>query len=214
MARAGLFAMVAVVLAAAAHLVAGGRAPTAGLVVVLSVPVAAVAVVLTARRRSTVVIASTLGVVQFALHHALMVFTAPASGATACLAGVAPAPVHAHHGVAPVAQCAGGAAVDGAMTATTASDVASGAYTSGAQFAMVVAHLGATVLTALLLAHADRVVSLLLCAICPRVVAPQPIVVVARGVIAVLRCLFVTTPEVAVGAVCLRGPPAGGLLAA
>ncbi|GAA1431825.1 hypothetical protein GCM10009616_19820 [Microlunatus lacustris] len=78
-------------LAGAAHLVAGGRLPPAGVLAVLTGLVGLVALTLTARRCRLPVLVAVLGVEQLALHGVLTAATLPAV-AGGCLAGS-----HSHH---------------------------------------------------------------------------------------------------------------------
>lgn len=199
-ARAAVFALAAVCLAAAAHKAAGGSLPTVGTLGVLAVAVAWCSVVLAARPRGRVVIVAALSIAQLALHEAFMAASvslcAHATGATAAaMSGMG------GNAAAPAATCR-------APGATAAMVGMSGHVASAA---MVGAHAAATVATGLLLAHGERLVAALpylLRAyrwprvgeqIPPALVAPRP-----------------TGPDSAPtigqgsgGAVRRRGPPAG-----
>jgi len=142
--RAAVVAAAALALAATAHVVAGGTLPPLPVLLVLVVPVAWGAVALTGRPLGRVTLTVALGGGQIALHEALMVLAAPTCGPLNAAAGMA-----GMHAVPP----AGGPAALAGCARHTMSGTSVAWSVPGA---MLAAHAVATVLTALLLAHADR----------------------------------------------------------
>jgi hypothetical protein len=148
--RATVLAAVAMLLAVTAHLVGGGALPSLPWLVVLTVPLVWGGVALTVRPLGPVALASALGAAQLGLHEALMVLSAPACAASSAgapgMSGMAG--MHAGHG-ALAASCAMSTMHGPAAAALPAS-------------AMLVAHIVATVCTALLLARGEQALSTLL----------------------------------------------------
>ena len=197
-ARAGVFGVAAVGLAAAAHVAAGGMVPSLPVLGLLSVAVAWVSVALAGRHRGPVTIGLTLLAVQGGLHEAFMVL----SDMGCVRAGTAPMAMAGMPGMpsAPVLTCASG---HGAGAPT------------GAVAAMTLAHLAATVLTALVLARSERLVLSLLGLL-------RHLVRLVRGpVVAVLEVgaspgrvrawLWVPSACLRMGDVRRRGPPSVAL---
>lgn len=149
-ARATVLGATSLLLATAAHLLGGGRLPSAGVLTVVGVLLALAAVTVTARRCRTGLLLALLAVQQVALH---LVFDASAALGPHC----ALPETAMHHG----------AAVGHALAGCPAPPVMAGPAMHGPGWAMWAAHLGATVLTALLLARceawlwrvADRIVT-------------------------------------------------------
>lgn len=191
--RAGVVASVVVALAGLAHVLGGGVLPAGVVVVALTSLVLAVCVALAGRRLGVVAVTAVLGVGQLVLHHAFTVL-----GATACVAGpsatagdphaghtaaehaalaTAPGAGHAGHAVGQVVDHAAhtGQAV-GTVACADPHGVA--APLLGAS-AMLVLHVVATVLTALVVAGGDRALHWLIAWLRPRVVVPAPLVVPA-----------------------------------
>ncbi|NUU19291.1 hypothetical protein HP550_18735 [Cellulomonas humilata] len=141
--RAGVVAAVTVALASLAHVLAGGALPPTVVLVTLTAVTLAAAVVLTARRVGTVGALALLGVGQLAIHSSFSLFTTmacvPGPDGQAALFG------HVHHaGMAmePLAACS-------AVEQTLAPPLL------GAS-AVLVLHVAAAVVAALVLAGADR----------------------------------------------------------
>ncbi|MFC0713423.1 hypothetical protein [Cellulomonas biazotea] len=180
LARAGLVASVVVALSAVAHVLGGGVLPHAVVLVALTSLVLAVAVVLAGRRLGVVATTALLGVGQLALHHGFVLLgpvCAPAA-ATAGPAGHLDHAAHAEHAVhaahaVQVATAAGSAA--GCVVGHAAAQPLLGAS------AMLVLHAVATVLTAVVVAGADRALHWLVAWLRPRLAVPGPVVVPAVG---------------------------------
>jgi hypothetical protein len=183
--RGGSFATSAVVLAATAHLLGGGRLPTVSTLVALIAPTALVATALSARLRGPVAITAATGALQAGLHEAIELITgmtgcptATPGGAVRHLAGPSHHPAALH--------CAGAQ-----MT-----------------FQMARWHVLATVLTALLLAYGERLLVRLAGAILPRVPASHGGGILSGSRLFALVPRPVPVPVVARGGTCRRGPPA------
>jgi hypothetical protein len=199
--RAAVLATAALVLAAAAHLAGGGAVPSVPTLALLGVPLAWGAVALTGRPRGRLAILSALGVAQVALHGAFMVLAAP--GCALSLAGSAAMPAM------PTMPAMTGASMSGGLLACTGRGMASMAAV-GPPSVMLAGHVLATVATALLLAHGERLLAALpqlliahltrwaTTAAVPALVGPVPLV----------RPAPARTPDEAVGgSVRRRGPP-------
>jgi hypothetical protein len=142
-ARAAAFGAVALALALIAHVAAGGSSPRPIALTFLAGVVAGVSVVVTGRRLCVGATTLALGAVQVGLHAAFMALT-PAAG---CMTVTMPV---SHAG--------------GPMSMTSCPDGAPGWMGlpgSGAALPMVLAHAGATVVLAVLLARGDRALWLL-----------------------------------------------------
>jgi hypothetical protein len=159
LARAGTVAVVTVALAALAHVLAGGALPPFVVVVALTAVVLAAAVALTARRLGPVGAVALLGVGQLAVHSA---FSLVAS--MACM----PATVHAHHP---------GMAMGPQAVCTAAGTVAQPVLGASA---MLVLHVVATLVAALVLVGADRALWWLAAWLRPLLGRPAPVAVVVR----------------------------------
>ncbi|GEA87693.1 hypothetical protein CCE01nite_16420 [Cellulomonas cellasea] len=206
-ARAAVFALLAVLLAAGAHASGGGRVPALGTVLLLWLAVLPVAAVLARRTWGPGALTTALGLLELGLHQALSLGTA---GAPAT-AGAAHATGHGGVMTAHVAHGAGPHG-DGHASHASATDVASAAgpdHHTG--LPMLLGHVVATVLTALVLAHGDALLARLWAwatlrdlprAGAPTLadrVAPSPGWQLDAG----------QPPLVAAGGVCRRGPPQG-----
>jgi hypothetical protein len=167
LARGAVVAVVTVALAALAHVLAGGALPPFVVVVSLTAIVLAAAVVLTGRRLGPVGAVALLGVGQLAVHSSFSLFTSMACmpGATdqAALFG------HEHHP----------GMVMQSQTACTAVDPGLAQPLLGAS-AMLVLHVVATLLAALVLVGADRALWWLAAWLRPLVGGPATVVVVPR----------------------------------
>lgn len=133
-------------LAVAAHTAMDGRVPALGALVLLGVPVGLAAAALSARRCATPVLLVALSVLQLGLHEAFTLLGGPVP--SAALSRMATG-THAAHG-SPLSGLVGTAASAGAGAPMTM-----GGHGS---IGMLLAHALATVATALLLAHGERVV--------------------------------------------------------
>ncbi|WP_421742844.1 hypothetical protein [Cellulomonas sp.] len=190
--RAGVVAAVTVALGALAHVLAGGTLPPSVVLVTLTALALAAAVVLTARRLGPAGALALLGVGQLAVHSSFSLFST-----VACLPGPASLQGHVHH--------------PGMVMATQASctpaDVTLVQPLLGAP-AMLVLHVAASVVAALVLVGADRALWWLAAWLSPLLGTTEPAAVVPRASLP-------TPAEVPWSgyawwrdAVPLRGPPA------
>lgn len=167
LARGAVVAVVTIALAALAHVVAGGSLPPFVVVVALTAILLAAAVVLTGRRLGPVGAVTLLGAGQVAVHSAFSLFTSmacmPASTDQAALFG------HEHHP----------GMVMQSQAACTAVDPAVVQPLLGAS-AMLVLHVAATLVAALVIVGADRALWWLAAWLRPLVGGPATVVVVPR----------------------------------
>ena len=198
--RAGVVASVVVALAGLAHVLGGGTLPAGVVLVALTSLVLAVCVALAGRRLGVVAVTAVLGVGQLVLHHAFTVLAA-----TGCAApvpsGASAADPHAGHTAAQHAGHVAGQATEHAahVAGPTTEHVAHAGQALGTlacadphgvaapllgASAMLVLHVVATVLTALVVAGGDRALHWLLAWLRPRVVAPGPVAISAGGTLA------------------------------
>lgn len=223
MARAAVFALLAVLLAAGAHAVAGGHVPALGTVLLLWLVVLPVAVALARRTWGPGALTVALGLLELGLHQALSL--GPAGGpatsggahathATGHGGGMTAHGAHAGtHGAAHTSHAAHTAhATDAATTHASAADIASAAgpaHDTG--LLMLLGHVVATVLTALLLAHGDALLARLWAWATLRDLPRAGATVLVDHVAPLpeweLRAAL--PPLVAAGGVCRRGPPQG-----
>ncbi|CAM5780346.1 hypothetical protein [Cellulomonas persica] len=154
--RALGLSVLVVALAAVAHALGGGPAPAPGLVLALVALSLPVTVLVTGRRVTWPVALAVLAVGQLLLHHAFAVLGA--CGQVAPDAGA-----HAHHGAA------------AHLAATCASGAASGAPLVDGR-AMAVWHAVATVVTALVVAGAERAAVHVVGLLAPLLRAPAELV--------------------------------------
>ena len=195
-ARAAVFALAALLLASTAHLAGGGKLPSFPLLVLLAVPLAWGAVALTGRRRGRLVLLAALGGAQLGLHEAFMALSGPACPV------VAPAGAMAGmHGMT---------SMTGAQALCTTGGVAGMGAHAAVPTAMVLAHVVATVATALLLAYGERLLACL-----PALLLPRATRRVAAAVFPVLprpgrapRTVPRRAPDFVAGPTWRRGPPA------
>lgn len=130
LARAGVLGTTALALAVGGHVAAGGEAPGLLGLTVLAVLTCAAVLVLTLRRLGVVALVGSLGILQLALHVGLIF--ASAGGTATVVGGSAHGGHHQHVALA-----------------------VTGAGSSSHDLAMTLAHVVATLLTALLLARAE-----------------------------------------------------------
>lgn len=217
MARAAVFALLAVLLAAGAHTVGGGHVPALGTVLLLWLAVLPVAAALTHRTWGPGAVTVALGLLELGLHQALSLGSAagPATSGgthpTGHGGGTTARGAHAGtHGDAHTSHA--DHADHAATTHASATDVAAAAvpdHDTGAL--MLLGHVVATVLTALLLAHGDALLARLWAWVSlrdlPRAGAAALVVRVAPPPGWDLHAAL--PPLVAAGGVCRRGPPQG-----
>jgi len=141
--RGAAFAAVALGLGLAAHRAGGGRLPDPGVIVVLAVPVLWASLFLARAWRGWPVVVTTLLAVEAGLHHGLSYLSGPAGPMPTASPGRM---VMAGHTMV--------------TTGTAARPVRDGmsGMALGPSAAMIVAHLGATVLTGLVLAYGEHLV--------------------------------------------------------
>ncbi|MDC7122541.1 hypothetical protein OMK64_13450 [Cellulomonas fimi] len=194
--RAGVVASVVVALAGLAHVLGGGTLPAGVVLVALASLVLAVCVALAGRRLGAVTVTAVLGAGQLVLHHAFTVLAATGCAAPVS-SGAAAADPHGGHTAAEHAghlvgqtthaahlagQTLDHAAHTGQAVGTLACADPHGVATPllGAS-AMLVLHVVATVLTALVVAGGDRALHWLLAWLRARVVVPGPVAIPAGG---------------------------------
>lgn len=155
--RVVVVAVAGTLLAAAAHVTAGGELPSTTAVAMASVIPAIGGLWLSRRRRGWFSIAAVLGVVQVLLHAWLMSTTAT----RICLSGGGG---HAAHAAAAMVQCsspsrmAGMSLTGSGVGAGAPAGVLSGGWLVDGPSAMVLAHLVAVLATAVVLAAGERAV--------------------------------------------------------
>jgi hypothetical protein len=148
--RAAVLGSVAFTLALSAHVVAGGQPPSMTVCLVLTMACGGVSIGVTSGRLGLAAITTTLGVFQLGLHYCLMWLASAGCGAGP---HVGVAPMRMHGGPAQMLTC----------VPMTAEAMASTAHVSTAL--MLGAHAIATVATAWVLAHGERVMWLLVSAV-------------------------------------------------
>ena len=148
--RAAMLGSVAFALALSAHVVAGGTAPSMAVCLVLAMVCGGVCVGVTARRLGLVAMTTTLGLLQLGLHYSFMWLT---SGGCVTGSPTGMAPMRMLGGPAQILACAPMAA----GTMASMAHVPTGL--------MLGAHAVATMTTALVLAHGERVLWLLVSAV-------------------------------------------------
>ncbi|QHT57723.1 hypothetical protein GXP71_17670 [Cellulomonas sp. H30R-01] len=195
--RAGVVASVVVALAGLAHVLGGGALPAGVVLVALTSLVLAACVALAGRRLGGVAVTAVLGVGQLVLHHAFTVLSATGCATSAGPATAAVDPHAAHTAAQHAGHVAGQATEHAAHLAGPATDHLAHAGQAvgtlacadphgvatpllGAS-AMLVLHVVATVLTALVVAGGDRALHWLLAWLRPRVAVPGPVVVPVGG---------------------------------
>ena len=192
--RAAMLGSVAFALALSAHVVAGGQAPSMAVCLVLEMVCGGVCLGVTARRLGLVAMTTTLGVLQLGLHYSFMWLT---SGGCVTSSLTAMAPMRMLGGPAHTLACAPMAAGAMALMAHVPTGL------------MLGAHVVATIATALVLAHGERVLWLLVSAVwtvfhavgrvlvSPAKLRSQPALIAGAGL-----------GLVALGGIGRRGPPA------
>lgn len=140
--RAAMLGSVAFALALSAHVVAGGTAPSMAVCLGLAMVCGGVCVGVTARRLGLVAMTTTLGLLQLGLHYSFMWLT---SGGCVTGSPTGMAPMRMLGGPAQILACAPMAHVPTGL--------------------MLGAHAVATMATALVLAHGERVLWLLVSAV-------------------------------------------------
>ena len=165
--RAGSLGVVGLVLALTAHVVAGGAAPAPVALTLAAGLIALAALLVTAVRLSLLQIGVSLAAMQVVLHEGFMWLAAPADCTMTALTAVsAPSAMQIGQDGQPAMVCAAGMTPAGMGQGST----------FGAA-AMLVAHVMATAVMVVLLAHGERVlwflVRLVFPAPCPRVHLPQ-----------------------------------------
>ena len=211
--RTGVFALVCLTLAAGAHAMAGGGLPPAGVLLLAGLPVWFAGFWLTSRRVGARSLVLALGGGQLALHVFFHATTRPVVGAGSpgspgSVAGaMTPAGHGAHAAHALAAHAMGVPAATGATTATGAAGSGLEALSTGLSPAMLLAHAAATLVCALIMAHAEDAVWRL---VRPLLAPP------CAGPLAVRVALWRVhpAPPPLTGAWCtpgwaLRGPPVG-----
>jgi hypothetical protein len=193
--RAGTVAVVTVALAALAHVLAGGGLPPVVVLVTLTALVLAAAVVVTGRRLGRVGALALLGVGQVAVHSSFSLFTS-----MACMPGPTDEAAlfgHVHHA---------GMVMQSQVACTSADAGVSQPLLGGS--AMLVLHLVATVVAALVIAGADRALWWLAAWLRPLVGTAEPVVVVPRPSLPTPAEVPWSGYEWWRDVVPLRGPPA------
>ncbi|RAM37899.1 hypothetical protein [Arthrobacter globiformis] len=198
--RTGLIGSLIIGFAAGGHLAGGGQLPTAAILAALFavtlVPVAA----LTRFRLSAPALVSLLGAGQLWLHWALY-----ALGGAGAAAPESAALMQGHSGHA---GALGPAAMTPDVLAAAGSAAAGSVHSAASDGVMFAAHAVATLCTAVLLAHGERVLSALASWLQPLIRRPEPAVIVPARVPAPFPTP-VNLPRIRAG-VCLptrRGPP-------
>lgn len=217
-ARAAGFALLAVVLAVGAHGLGGGRLPSAGTVLALWLAVLPVAGLLARRTWGPGPLVAALGVLELGLHHALGLGTAVGAAAPEGTSAAAATHRAAASAVAGAAHGSHGAAQHGDALASAAHTVGSGAVPAYASAGhdhhtgtlMLLGHVVATVLTAVLLARGDALLARLWAWATLRDLPRTDVRPLALRATppAACRLRTVAGPLVAAGGVCRRGPPA------
>ncbi|HEX8495696.1 MAG TPA: hypothetical protein VF661_00765 [Actinomycetales bacterium] len=195
--RAGSVGVVVLGLAAAAHVAGHGDLPHPAILVVVAVFVALTSTLVTPRRLELPLLFGVLAASQVVLHHVLGWLASPACAVT--LPAPTPGP-HLGHAASAALACAA------PLTGTEAS-----APAAAEPAVMVLAHLGAVLLAAVVLASGDRALWALLDWLRPVLGAPpRAALVVPRLGVAPLeaRSRLPHQPPV-LRSVRRRGPPAG-----
>jgi hypothetical protein len=181
LARAAAFGVATLALAAGAHVAAGGGLPSMTILAILAVPISVAAVALTGRRCGPVLLLGSMSTAQVLLNKTLQALTAYVPD-------------------------------DMADQVSDASALAMGDQTTvgadGWSVAMTAAHVVATIVMALLLAHAEQALWQLVCRLLPAL--PSEPVVVGRRSLRKLAFISMPAlaPSVVSGGLGLRGPPA------
>jgi len=202
--RVAAVAVAGTVLAAAAHVAAGGSLPSPGSVAVAAVIPGMSGLWITGRRRGWLSIAAALGAVQVVLHTWFMAGTAGS-----CLVSGDSHLTHVPGGVD--CSASGMAAMAGnAAAAGTSSQAAVGWHLAVGGSAMFLAHVLAVVVTALVLAAGERALWQLVAWLRPALraaCAAAPAVVDDRRVPVVVALPVRRLPSADLGGPGRRGPP-------
>lgn len=181
LARAGSFGVATLALAAGAHFAAGGELPSITILAVLAFPIAVASVALTGRRCGPVLLLGSMATAQILLNKTLRALTDHFPGDMAGEVSESSA------------WAMGGQTMAGA---------------DGGSPTMKAAHVVATVVTALLLAHAEQALWQLVCRLLPALPS-EPVVVGRRPLwTPAFLSLPALAPSVVSGGPGLRGPPA------
>ncbi len=196
LARAAAFGVVTLALATGAHVAAGGALPSMMVLALLVVPLMMAALVLTSRRCGPVLLLGSLTAAQVVLHESLMALTSHVP------VDMFPAELGAHHGAQ--------ALVSGPASAHSASAMggAAVAVAGGWSVTMQVAHVLATLVTALLLARGEQALWQLAARLLPALPSMPRLPGCAPLQAAVLLSVPALRPSVVSGGPGLRGPPA------
>ena len=179
MARAAAFGVVTVALTTGAHVSAGGAMPSMMVLTLLTVPLMMASLVLAGRRCGPVLLLCSLATAQVALHETLMALTA-----------------HVPVGMLPGSEHSSSAMGGGAAPSPL-----------GRSVTMQVAHLLATLVTALLLARGEQALWRLAARLLPALPG-EPVLLGCRPLQPrVLFSLPALRPSVVSGGPGLRGPP-------
>jgi hypothetical protein len=180
-ARAAALGVAALTVAAGAHVAADGALPSMTALAMLAVPLTVAAMVLTGRRCGPALLVGSMTAAQVLLHESLMALTA-----------------HVPHEMS-------GQMSAGSAFAMGGNDMASA---DGWSVTMTAAHVVASVVAAMLLAHGEQAMWRLACRFLLRLPS-EPTVVRCRPLPApVLVCVPVLAPSVVSGGPGLRGSPA------
>lgn len=206
--RVAVVAVAGTLLAAAAHAIAGGPLPSAGTVAMASLIPALGGLWLSRRRRGWFSIAAVLGGVQVLLHAWLM--SATATGA--CLVGGGG---HVAHAAAAMVRCPAGPGMAGMSPTPTGLSVPlgplTGRYLSDGSLVMLLAHVVAVLLTAVVLAAGEHAVWQLMQWLRPalRVVRAEfPVIPGQPRAVPVVAAPVARRRSVELGGPGRRGPPA------
>ncbi|MBB2924546.1 hypothetical protein [Cellulomonas cellasea] len=221
-ARAAVFALLAVLLAVGAHASGGGHVPAPLTVLVLWLAVLPVAAALAGRTWRPGALTVALGLLELGLHQALSVGSAGGPTSTAAArtrghGGVTTAhevPAGQHRDALPAQHPSAATDAVGhdptthAAAADAASAVAPDHHTG---LLMLLGHVVATALTALLLAHGDALLARVWAWATLRDLPPAdaPALVLRAAPPPAWRVRSAVAPLVAAGGVCRRGPPPG-----
>ena len=182
-------------LASGAHVAAGGALPSMMVLALLVVPLMMAALVLTSRRCGPVLLLGSLTAAQVLVHESLMALTSHVP------VDMFPAELGAHHGAQ--------ALVSGQMSAHSASAMggAAVAVAGGWSVTMQVAHVLATLATAVLLARGEQALWLLAARLVPTLPSEPVVARCGRLQPPLLVSVPALRPLVVSGGPGLRGPP-------
>lgn len=195
LARAAAFAVATLALASGAHVSAGGAMPSMMVLALLVVPLMMAALVLTSRRCGPVLLLGSLTAAQVLVHETLMALTSHVP------VDMFPAELGAHHGAQ--------ALVSGQSSAHSASAMGGAAVSGGGGWSvtMQVAHVLATLVTALLLARGEQALWQLASRLLPTLPGNPLLLGCDPLQTLVLVSVPAFRPSVVSGGPGLRGPP-------